>query len=842
MRTPPRRTLLTAFTLTAAYLVFVAPAAPAEDVVILKDGYTIRGKLTREIGDFDSKKYEIKAYLDAVGYGPKYVFFSTHAKKQLAAMEKGLPSVEPAAYRRGPFGTDGRKLPPVGELQAPDWKDDWSRTMKVKLAGGNFEIIEQRITYLGPDSMYVFSTTHRWVQAYDIREFPPEHIIKLLRTHPDLKDPTGSVDPLRRLKIAAFLKDAGWFVLARQEMAKLKQDAKGTWAKEATDRYDQLAAAIDTAEGKKLLEELELAVGSGRYETATRLLRQFEPKSADARDLTRLAELRATVEVLGPQHDTIKRLLRDTIDRGSGAAVANARGAALGGLAIPMTPTPAAIGDTAVLLDAARAVLAELHPDTASRLDNFRGGAVQVETELAAGKEPSIKVPQLLAMAVNGWLRGKNGGIPDPILAVKTWNTRVAALKYLRERIGNERAGILNDYLKSTNKLSPLEMAQIVSLLPPVDPEPLDKMSGKLLDTKTTLGYDRVYSRNTGPMPGEAGGYDYLIRLPDEYHHGRSYPLTVALADPGMPPEKVVANLAEMANRYGHVVIAPKWTAGFVGQFDYTGRDHPLILGCMRDVSRRFNIDPDRVFLFGVGAGGTLGLDLGLGHPDLFAGITLFGPMPEYRFYQHLWTNAQKLPIFTVTGDMSGASREAMRRLAEDWMPNGYQALFTVYKGRGAEWFSSEVGNAFDYMSRKTRARGVASLRLNDKRFDSWKSFRPGDNRFYWVGFEEIHPGKLFKTPDRPFLAPEPARFHADILRGNRIVVRDVVGVRKLAIWLERDMIDWEQDVVFDVEGAPAVPKKAKMVPDLRLMFEELYRTGDKKMLFFGKVEIKHPG
>ncbi len=841
MRSPLRRTLLGTLTVAAAYLAFACPPAPAEDVVILKDGYTIRGRITRETADLNGK-FEVRTFLDAVGYGPKYVFFSSHAKKQLAGIEKGLPKTEPVGYRRGPLRTLARKLPPVGELTAPDWEANWTRTLKVKLGGGRYELIDQTISYLGPDSMYVFSTSHSWSQAYDTREFPPENILKLLRTHPELADPEGGVDPLRRMKIATFLKDIGWLVLARQELAKLKADLKTPWPKEATDRYDQLVGEIDTAESKLVIEELAAAVDSGRYKLATRFATGYEPKSADAKDLTRLAELRATVDLLGPQHDTTKRLLRDLIDRTTGTAVATARGAAVGGFAAPSTPRLDLLGDSATLVAAAKAVLVELHPDSASRLESFRMAADQEDRRATAGMDPVNKPEVLFALAVNGWLRGKNGAIPDTKLAVKSWNTRVAALAYLRQRIGNERTGVLNDYLKSTNVLPAEELAQIVSLLPPTRPEPLDDLSGRLLDKDAALGFDRVYLRNTGPIPEDAAGYDYYMRLPDEYHHGRSYPLVVALTDPAMPAEKMLANLGEMANKYGYIVIAPKWTIGVVGPFDYTGKDHPFILGVMRDVTRRFNVDADRVYLFGLGVGGTLALDLGLGHPDLYAGLSLFGPTPVYQFYQHLWTNAQKLPVFTVTGDMSGVSSTSMRKLYENWLPNGYPSLYTVYKGRGAEWFSAEVENAFDWMGRKTRARGVASLRLNDKRFDAWKSIREGDNRFYWVGIEEMHPRHQFRRPDRPDLAPIPAQFTADILPGNRILVRNIIGVNRLVIWLEKDMIDWTKDVQFSVEGGLNVPRKGKMEPDLKLMFEELYRTGDKKMLFFGKVEIKHPG
>jgi len=822
----------------AACLALAAPPAPADDVVILKDGYAIRGKATKETSGLTGK-FELRTYLDVVESGPKYVFFSSHARKQLAAIEKGVPKPDVVGYRRYMDGnTLGEPLPPFTAADSPRWKANWTRTMRLTTAGG-YENVDQRINYIGPDAMFIYSTTHKFRQAYDTRELAPEYVTNLLRTHPDLEDPSGGVDPIRRLKIATFLKEVGWLVPARRELEKLKADLKGPWPKDVTARRDQLLKEIDADESRLVIAELETAVSAGRYNLAARIAKQYEPKSNDAKDLTRLAEIRATIDQLGPQYFTTRRLLRDLIDRTTGAATANAHGAAVGGVAGVATRLPVSPTATATLVEAATAVLAELHPDSATRLDLFRQLAGQAEQDATAGRDPLAKPDQLLSLAVSGWLRGKNGADTDPVKARKRWQTRVTALKYLRERIGNERAGILKDYLASENKLDAAELAQIVSLLPPINPEPLDKLGGKLLPPRDTNGVDRVYLRNTGPIARDANGYDYYCRLPDEYHHGRAYPLLVALTDPGIPAEAMLANLADMANRHGYILIAPKWAVGHAGPYDYTGKDHPFILGVMRDMARRFNVDSDRVFLWGVGTGGTLALDLGLGHSDQFAGLTLFGPSPVYGFFKDYWTNAQKLPIFTVTGD---SAADAMRRLYELWLPRGYPSLFTVYRGRGAGWFPAEVGNAFDWMGRKVRARGVASLRLDDKGFEAWKSMRDADNRFYWVGVEDMLRGHEFKTRDRPDLAPPPAQFVADIAAGNRVRITGVRGVTKLAIWLEKDMIDWTKPVAFYVPDGLDVPRPAKMEPDLRLMFEELYRSGDKKMLFFGKVVIRHPG
>ena len=57
---------------------------------------------------------------------------------------------------------------------------------------------------------------------------------------------------------------------------------------------------------------------------------------------------------------------------------------------------------TAQLAAAAEVVLAELHPDTAERIEFFVNLASQVERERAAGKEASKKPDELLATAVSG--------------------------------------------------------------------------------------------------------------------------------------------------------------------------------------------------------------------------------------------------------------------------------------------------------------------------------------------------------------------------------------------------------------------------------------------------------
>ena len=233
-------------------------------------------------------------------------------------------------------------------------------------------------------------------------------------------------------------------------------------------------------------------------------------------------------------------------------------------------------------------------------------------------------------------------------------------------------------------------------------------------------------------------------------------------------------------------------------------------------------------------------MDMGCGHPDLFAGVVVLGPTPNSDLFMHYWTNAQKLPFYVVSGEMAGASAPNLRKVFERWMPRGFPALMTQYKGRGVEWYSQEIPRIFDWFSRKTRTRGTASLRLNSATFEPWNIGRETDNRFYWVGTTEVQRRHLIATSGfgKGWV---PASIAADLRAGNEIVLR-TLGLKTVVVWLERDMIDWTRPVRVVLNGQPPIRYVPKvMQPDIALMFEELYRTGDRKMLFLGRLEFATP-
>ena len=55
-------------------------------------------------------------------------------------------------------------------------------------------------------------------------------------------------------------------------------------------------------------------------------------------------------------------------------------------------------------------------------------------------------------------------------------------------------------------------------------------------------------------------------------------------------------------------------------------------------------------------------------------------------------------------------------------------------------------------------------------------------------------------------------------------------------------LIDWTKELRVQVDGDVNGFKRRVMTPDIKLMLEELYRTGDRKMLFFGMLEFRTQG
>jgi len=332
------------------------------------------------------------------------------------------------------------------------------------------------------------------------------------------------------------------------------------------------------------------------------------------------------------------------------------------------------------------------------------------------------------------------------------------------------------------------------------------------------------------------------LQLPPEYRHSRAYPVLFVLHQAGEKPGSIFQPFRELAARFGYILVAPEWEQGLSRTYEFSKEEHDTVLNTLRDLLRRFQVDTDRVFLLGFGEGGNMAFDVGLGHPDLFAGVVTLSGRPRFQAVRN-WHNGQYLPFYVVDGDHSDEISKLNRGIFKEWVPRGYPAIHVQYKGRGYEAYEAELPSMFDWMDHKRgpfkRARGFPQLgrTYGGLMGEELRSMRQCDNRFYWLSTDAIHARNL-NDPHHWHNQTVPAKFQGRISEGNQISV-NVDGLKQLTIWLARDMVDFDKSVSVRINGS--APATRKVQPNMSTLLEDFYRRGDRQRLFVARLDFDRP-
>ncbi len=769
----------------AAYWLAISLGATHAADILLKDGRILRGKLGKVAGLADPPK-QIQPDSGApiqnillLDDDLRRIFVSDRLVREVLP-DENRPIEEKFTIRQRVL-RGGQAISSAGNpIRIQPFDEFGRRIFTMTGHRGSIDVI-QGITELTPSWAKVEGISHVWDMRIATSNIPTDVLHQILLKQIDPKNPE------HYKKIARFYIQAERY---REAEAALNALLKAF--PDHADLADQLAPSlrqIKQLAASRMVAELRLRRDAGQHRYVWNLLPNFPAEGVGGDILQGIREMIHDYELRLARYDEIIKQLK--------------------ALAARMQDTIARENLKPIIDE----IEAELSADTLERLAAFMLNA------------DDAKMPdgEKIALAISGWLLGTNSAtvkLPEAISAFKTRN-------------------LIREYMNETSLPDRERTFEYIKLEPAGKPE----IVAKLLAHMKPPGIVPEWSpEKPGYFTLEAPGltndqpFTYYVQLPPEYDPYRQYPTIVALNGAGTTAEQQVdwwagdwagSMRTGQAARHGYIVIAPVWTVEHQKSYGYSVREHAAVLNTLRDACRRFAIDTDRVYLSGYSVGGDAAWDIGLAHPDLWAGVIPIVARAD-RYCNLYWENARYVPFYVVAGELDGRRLIENARDLDRYLRRGFDTTVIEYRGRGHEDFYDEILNIFDWMPRFRRD-------FFPRDFEC-VSMRSWDNFFWWVEIQGLPPrSEVNPTNWPPPAGTQPAQIKASINKTNGINVR--AGANQVTVWLSPKMIDFERRSIVTVNGRRFNSSDQIIRPDLHVMLEDARTRGDRQRPFWARLD-----
>jgi pimeloyl-ACP methyl ester carboxylesterase len=758
-------------------------AAQAKEY-LLKDGRVLRGKLGK-VGTLGEAPLE--SHPDS---GPvlnillvdddlRRTFFSERLVREVR--EEVNRQADERFKIRQRVARNGSSVKVIGQpLRIEPFDEFGRRTFTMTTARGALDIV-QGITELTPQWTKVEGVKYVWDMRMATNAIPRDTLRQILFKQIDPK----SIE--HHKKIARF-----YLQCERYEEAKQVLDDMLKTFSDHPELKEQLEPSLRTIvqlSAQRRLNEYKLRSAAGQHQLVRGALKQFHTEGVGGEVLQGVREMAQDYETReARRQEIVKQLralakrLRDTISKEN------------------LKP----------ILDE---IDTELSENTLDRMAAFLQSASVADT-------PDT---EKLALAVSGWLLGADSATPKLPVAISAYKVRRLIRDYLDGATSPDRERIYS-YIKEE---AGGEMAMVANLLSHMKPQrsPPKPVEGK-------PGY---YEIEVAGLDKEAP-VTYCIQLPPEYDPYRLYPTIVTLHGEAATASQQIDWWAGdwskgglrtgQAARHGYIVIAPAWTEEHQKSYGYSAREHAAVLNSLRDACRRFAIDTDRVYLSGQSMGGDAAWDIGLAHPDLWAGVIPIVAQAD-RYCTFYWPNAQYVPFYVVAGELDGGKMVKNAHNGLDrWLRRGFNATVVEFRGRGHEDFYEEILRIFDWMGRFHRDFFPRKFTCNTMR--SW------DNFFWWVEIKGLPPRSQVEPADWPPPAgTQPVQIKADKTDKNGLTVH--TGTSQVTVWLSPRMLNFDERATITVNGRRLGGPMIR--PDLGTMLEAVRLRGDRQHPFWARLD-----
>ncbi len=699
----------------------------------------------------------------------------------VAAVAESPATSDERIQIKQPVAEGGRRIGNIGPILGVTPFDKWGRrTFSMQGPMGQLDVI-QGITEITPTYTKVEGlrgTGLIWDMRMATSSLPREVISSVIR------ESLTEDNPDDRLRIVRLFIQSNRFGDALMELDQLIGDFPAV--EELKSQADRLRQSL----AQRMLREIEARRDAGQHERVRALLNAFPEKEIAGVTLIAVRDMLALYQKREQQYAQSLELLAENINKLEDVAIK-----------AKLEPIQQEVKD-------------ELNIHTLDRMADF----------LRLADDPSLKPDQKVALAISGWLLGTGAALDNLAVAMSLFEVKIEARKYLNAKRPHERDEIL-ERIQSLEGGSPSYLARLISQMrPPITTE-----------TKE-LAIPGLYEL-TVPGIDQQAEFTYQIQLPPEYDPYRRYPCVVTLNGAGSTPEQQIdwwagtySDQAQIrqgqAARRGYIVIAPKWQKEFQREYEFTLREHASVLYALRDAIQRVSIDTDRVFLSGHSMGGDAAWDIGLSHPDLWAGVIPIVANAD-RYIHKYSDNGRGLPMYFVGGERDGGWLNDNGMELDRYLKGSrYDVTVVQYLGRGHEDFQDEIQRLFDWMELSSHRRQFFPREIEAL------TMRPWDNYFWWLELDQIPSRSVSLPAEGKERTVRPIKTSARILENNRISVSARTG--RVVVWLSPEMVDFDKPITVTV-SAKDIRKEA--AADAKTLLEDVRTRGDRQHPFWAKVE-----
>lgn len=676
----------------------------------------------------------------------------------------------------------GRAVKSVGPAIRVQPFDEYGRRIYTMNTGqGPLDII-QGITEITPEWTKVEGISHMWDMRVATSSIPRDVLSKILLNQIDPKDIE------QRKKVARFYIQAERYEEAARELEGVLADFTSSPA--AKEQVAPTLLALRQMAAKRFLSELKLRRDAGQHALVIDALGRFPSEGVGGEVLQAVREMVDSYRSMQTQRKSIIAKMDELL--------AKLDDSALRGQFQPIRDE----------------IAAELSLSTLGRMAAFMQHADDAE----------LRVPERLALAVTGWLLGSDAATLKPQAAISAYRVRKMVIDYLNESVKLSRARLFGEMSSQEGASPEIVAAMLAAMKPPLATAAQDaqRPGHFVLEVPGVSGQPAVH---------------YRVQLPPEYDPYRRYPTIVTLHGPGVSTETQIdwwagapnknGQRMGQATRYGYLVIAPEWTTEHQLQYEYSAREHAAVLHSLRDACRRFSVDTDRVFLSGHSLGGNAAWDIGLAHPDLWAGVIPIVAQAD-RYCTLYWRNAELVPYYFICGELDGSKLSANARDFDRYMTRGYNVTVVEYLGRGHEDYYDEVQRLFDWMNRLRR-------NFYPKEF-TCATMRSWDNFFWWVELASL-PKNATVEPSNwpPPRGTQAVQVSALANTNNGLSVRTGSGL--VNVWLSPKLVDLHRRVNVVVNGR-RLSAEAATTANLDVLLEDARTRADRQNPFWARVEM----